>query len=276
MSAAPREIALPDGISLLARDGAAPPALCLHGLGSTREDWAPVFQAPRAATRAFAAFDFPGSGRSPYRAEGALDVDHLVGLVERAVDRLDAPGVHLAGHSLGGLVALLAARRIGPAVRSLASIEGNLAPEDCDLFSRAASRYAREPFEDRFLPWLHVEMERSDVPGDAAFAEGFRRNVTPRAFLDYARSIVDVCDTRPLLDMFLSLPMPRLYVRGERSRTPSYLPRLLASGVEVVTVPASGHFPLYANARFVAEAYARFLDRAEAVPARATRSGSTT
>jgi pimeloyl-ACP methyl ester carboxylesterase len=155
------------------------------------------------------------------------------------------------------------------------TIEGNLAPEDCGVFSRAAASVVGDSSEGRFLRRLQAELEGSTVPGDDVFAGGFLGNVSRRMFFDVCRSIVRICDTRPLLDAFLGLGVPRMFVPGAASPVPTYLERLRACGVDIVTVLGSGHFPLYANPRLVSQALSVFLDRVEGGCRRAESRGGT-
>ncbi|KUJ66517.1 alpha/beta hydrolase [Streptomyces albus subsp. albus] len=88
------------------RRGAGEPLVLLHGIGHHWQAWEPVLDA-LAASRDVIAVDLPGFGRSaalpdgvPYDLAGVLPV--LDGLF-RALE-LDRP--HVAGNSLGGLLAL--------------------------------------------------------------------------------------------------------------------------------------------------------------------------
>lgn len=96
--------------ALAGGEPSAPPVLLVHGLGGTAENWLEV--APALARRARVLLvDLPGHGESPpLPALPTLDAlaDRLALLARR---ELGAPAV-VAGHSLGGLLALrLAARR---------------------------------------------------------------------------------------------------------------------------------------------------------------------
>jgi pimeloyl-ACP methyl ester carboxylesterase len=58
---------------------------------------------------------------------------------------------------------------------------------------------------------------------------------------------VDESDSGRLLDEFLALPVPRLFLYGEENKGLSYLPRLRASEVRVREIPLSAHFIFYDN-----------------------------
>lgn len=103
-----------------AGSGDAPPLILLHGFGDSTKAWMFV-QEPLAATRKVHAIDLPSHGQS--------DVDRAVATLDALADRLRAaidalaPGrLHLAGHSLGGRLALHLAEGLGDRVLSLTLI----------------------------------------------------------------------------------------------------------------------------------------------------------
>lgn len=85
-------------------DGEATPLLLLHGFGGDLNSW--MFNQPALAeARPVIALDLPGHGGSAKQL-GAGDVGELAGAALGFMDALGLDRVHLAGHSLGGAVAL--------------------------------------------------------------------------------------------------------------------------------------------------------------------------
>jgi pimeloyl-ACP methyl ester carboxylesterase len=76
--------------------------------------------------------------------------------------------------------------------------------------------------------------------------------------------MVDLSDHGDLMEIFLALPMPRLFLYGEQNASLSYLPHLRRHGVELAVIEQSGHWPMYANPVATWRAIARFVDRADA------------
>lgn len=238
-----------------------PPIVYLHGLGSSGWDFVVAANAPELRGRRLIAPDFPGSGRSRLPGELEVGIDDLVVVVQTLLEEV-APGpVHLIGHSMGGLVGLLLASRRSEMVASFVNVEGNLASIDCRVFSRRVATLAeRLPAAD-VVDRLAAELETSDRVAYSTFAGRFRAEVEPRAFVHYCRSIVEVSDREPLLDIFRRLDLPRMFVHGVDNRDLPYLDELRRSGVEVAAIEHSDHFPLDSNPRRFFEIVGDFLSR---------------
>ncbi len=120
-----------------ARGGQAT-VLVLHGFGGEAGAWALCLGAlARRAT--VIAPDLPGHGRSAALADTGDPLDALTGWAVAAALRLGRGEVHLAGHSLGGLVALRAAGVLGDRVASVTVLApaGLGQPVDTGLLRRA-------------------------------------------------------------------------------------------------------------------------------------------
>jgi pimeloyl-ACP methyl ester carboxylesterase len=93
----------------VARSGRGEPLLLLHGMGSSRRDFAAV--APELATSfEVVALDLPGSGSSPHLRRRPT-VAAITDAVEHTLDAEELGTVHVLGNSLGARVALELARR---------------------------------------------------------------------------------------------------------------------------------------------------------------------
>jgi pyruvate dehydrogenase E2 component (dihydrolipoamide acetyltransferase) len=85
-------------------DGDGDPVVLLHGFGGDLDNW--MFNQPALAEAGVVyALDLPGHGGSG-KDVGAGDVAMMTGAVVAFMDTLGIPKAHLAGHSMGGAVAL--------------------------------------------------------------------------------------------------------------------------------------------------------------------------
>ena len=88
------------------RRGSGPPLVLLHGIGHRWQAWEPVLDI-LAAKHDVVAVDLPGFGGSSF--EASYDVSEAVARLVGFFDELGLERPHVAGNSLGGLLALEAA-----------------------------------------------------------------------------------------------------------------------------------------------------------------------
>jgi pimeloyl-ACP methyl ester carboxylesterase len=229
------------------RDGTGGPAiLFVHGLGGAKENFYVAFQSPALAGCTLATFDEPGTGLAPFDPNAGLDVSALADMTQGVADRLLPGPYFLAGASMGGLITLLQMRRHGTGrIQGYINLEGNLSPEDC-MFSRRVVSHDLDAFEPEFRRMMG-ELRASRYAGDQIIAHNMALNVDIRGYHAYSFETVAESDSGRLLEEFIGLPIPRLFLYGEANKGLSYLPRLRASDVRVREIPSSAHFLFYDN-----------------------------
>ena len=117
-----------------ARVGAGEPLLLLHGIGHHRQAWDPVIDI-LATERDVIAVDLPGFGASPALADSfAHDLPTMTAVFGGLCDALELDRPHVAGNSLGGLLALELGRE--KRVRSVTALS------PAGFWSQAERRYA--------------------------------------------------------------------------------------------------------------------------------------
>lgn len=247
-------------ISYVLRGGCGETVVYLHGLGSSKREFLDLVRRGAFAGYRLFSFDFPGAGDSTYLDQASLAVEDLVELTSRIVTKLELGGLTLIGHSMGGLVALRFAERYPAMVKRLVSVEGNLSPEDCGVFSRRVAESTWEMFTKRgLMESLQREFAALPYAGSRAFADGFRRTVSARAFYDYCVSIVEHSDSNDLMAVFEKLEIPRMFVHGDANRHLSYLPQLSQQGIRVTEIANSHHWPHLDNPDAYLKAVADFI-----------------
>ncbi|MEU1515532.1 alpha/beta fold hydrolase [Streptomyces sp. NPDC005811] len=116
------------------RTGRGEPLLLLHGIGHHRQAWDPVVDL-LAAERDVIAVDLPGFGVSPALPDGlAYDLPTTTAVFAAFCEALELERPHVAGNSLGGLLALELGR--GKLVRSVTALS------PAGFWSEAERRYA--------------------------------------------------------------------------------------------------------------------------------------
>ncbi|MEU2372898.1 alpha/beta fold hydrolase [Streptomyces pseudogriseolus] len=117
-----------------ARVGRGEPLLLLHGIGHHRQAWDPVVDI-LATEREVIAVDLPGFGASPALSDGLdHDLPTMTAALGALCEALELDRPHVAGNSLGGLLALEMGR--ARLVRSVTALS------PAGFWTRAERRYA--------------------------------------------------------------------------------------------------------------------------------------
>lgn len=233
------------GVAALYRSGEKAPIVFLHGFGSTKEDYADIVLQPRFDGHAVLAYDAPGCGESACSDLSRLSIPLLVQAVVAMLEHFGIERFHLVGHSMGGLTGLMLAHRYPQRVMSFVDIEGNIAPEDCFL-SRQIHDYPQEDAE-RFFAEFIERARRAPAHASALYAASLRHKVRAEAVRGIFESMVELSDQGELMDKFLGLPMPKMFMYGDQNASLSYLAHIQRQGVVLAQIPDCGHFPMYSN-----------------------------
>lgn len=247
-------------ISGMFRDGSGVPLVFLHGFGSTKEDYADVIQQAELADRPILAYDAPGCGATTCSDLDAISVPFLVYVALEVLRFKNIGRFHLVGHSMGGLTGLLLADQDPSRVASFIDIEGNVAPEDCFLSRQIISHPHPDPQD--FFRDFQDRVWKSRYYSSALYAASLPHKVRAGAVRPIFESMVELSDNGNLLDRFLALPFPRMYMYGVQNNTLSYLDLLADKGVELAEISQCGHFPMYSNAPEMWQRLTDFVKRA--------------
>ncbi|KDB10676.1 hypothetical protein LIG30_4795 [Burkholderia sp. lig30] len=249
-------------VAVMHRMGESAPIVFLHGFGSTKEDYADIVHYPAFAGRPVVAYDAPGCGATRCGDLSAVSIPFLVATAKAVLERAGIRQFHLVGHSMGGLTALMLAHEMPDRVLSLTDIEGNLAPEDCFL-SRQVIDYPAETAEGFFKDFIERTWH-SPFFSCALYAASLPLKVRAEAVRGIFTSMVELSDHGSVMEKFLALPFPRMFMYGEQNASLSYLPRLRENGVQLAEISHSGHFPMYSNPVEMWERLAVFISDASA------------
>jgi pimeloyl-ACP methyl ester carboxylesterase len=248
-------------LSCFHRSGERSTVVCLHGFGSTKEDYTDLALHPAFADRDLIMWDAPGCGQSICNRPELVSIPLLVNVVEQALSQLQIQCCHLVGHSMGGLTALQFATANPDRILSFTNIEGNLAPEDCFL-SRQIFDHPAETSQE-FLNAFTARVQEKREWSSRLYAANLPVKVHPDAVAPIFRSIVKLSDHTPLLEEFIDAPFPKMFVYGEQNSELSYIERLTRSDVELAEIPFSAHFPMYSNPQELWSRLAQFIDHCD-------------
>jgi pimeloyl-ACP methyl ester carboxylesterase len=252
------------------RRGSGPAILFIHGLGGAKENFYAAFQTAALDHCMLVAFDNPGTGLAGFDPAQSPDVSALGDIAHLVSKKLMPEHFFIVAASMGGLIALLKLRTHGAhGIDGFVNIEGNLLPEDC-MFSRRTASHDPDTFRARVFFEMISELRNSPHTGDRIIAENMAMNTDARAYYAFSHQTVAESDSGRLVQEFLALAIPRLFLYGHVNRSLSYLDRLRQGSVEVREIPRAAHFLFYDNPIDTFTAIGEFVQRHGTSPNRNT------
>lgn len=222
-------------------EGDAPARVYLHGLGGTGEAiLGAVARDPAIAGHRSILVDLPGHGASDRPADYSYTLDAHAAAVVAVCRAAGVDGVDLVGHSLGADISIVIAARNPGLVRRLVISEANLDPLPASLTGRA-SQAIRAQSEEAFVKGGYQAL----LDGKEGWARTLRF-ADPRAI---HRSAVGLTmgTTPTMRAMFVALPIPRTFIKGDRGEPLLDEDGLEAAGIRVVIIPDAGHMMMFDN-----------------------------
>jgi pyruvate dehydrogenase E2 component (dihydrolipoamide acetyltransferase) len=226
----------------LRRGEGGQPAVLLHGFGGDFNNWLFNHEV-LAAHRAVYALELPGHGGSSKRV-GSGTISEFAMAVARFVDALDLPRVHLAGHSMGGAIAIQFAlthprRTASLTLVASAGLGPDIDGEYIEGFIRASRRNELRPQIEKLFadPKLVGRQMVEDILKYKRLdgVEPALRTIANRFFPEGRQAIL-------LRDRLGELSMPVLVIWGSNDRivTVSHA-QGLPQNVMTQILPESGH-----------------------------------
>lgn len=245
------------------RAGAGEPLLLLHGIGHHWQAWEPVLGI-LAAERDVIAVDLPGFGTSPALPDGvSYDLSTVSATLGALCEALEIDRPHVAGNSLGGLLALELGRE--KLVRSVTALS------PAGFWSQSERLYAfwmlrTMRFGARSMPLPMIERLSRTVAGRAAltssiYARPGRRSpeaavaetLALRAATGFHETLAaggSVLFTDDVPDVPVTIAwgtQDRLLLRRQGIRAKHTIP-----GARLVRLPGCGHVPMNDDPALVA------------------------
>jgi len=219
------------------RGAGSPLLLFIHGWTCRRSYWLPQLEY-FSSSHLVAAPDLPGHGESGSGRRALWGVKPFARDVAACVGALEAEKVILIGHSMGGAVALEAARHLDATVAGVVLVDtfvidyGGLSPETIEaIFS---------PFQEDFASAMAALVAQTATP--ATPAELQARLISEMSAADPAWALPtwrDLLQWNPA-DAFAELQVPIHAVNGDL--IPASARERCAPFVTETLIPGTGHF----------------------------------
>ncbi|MEU1455555.1 alpha/beta fold hydrolase [Streptomyces avermitilis] len=284
-----RSVGLP-GVTLTvrsrppAREG-LPPALCVHGLGGSSQNWSALMQLLEGFVDS-EALDLPGFGDSPPPDDGDYSVTGHARAVIRYLDAAGRGPVHLMGNSMGGAVTTRVAAVRPDLVRTLTLVSpalpeirvqrtavptGMLAlPGVAPLFTRLTKDWTAEQRVRGVMALCYGDPGRVTPEGFRAAVEEMERRFALPYFWDAmarsARGIVNAYTLggqHGLWRQAERVLAPTLLVYGGRDQLVGYRMARRAARTfrdsRLLSLPEAGHVAMMEYPDLVAEAVRELL-----------------
>jgi 3-oxoadipate enol-lactonase len=237
---------------------AAPPLLLLHSLGTSLHVWDAQADALAGRYRVIRP-DLRGHGLTSV-PRGPYSIAQMARDVLAALDSLGVARCHLAGLSIGGVIAQSLAAQAPGRVRALVLVDTAMALPPPELWhERAAIARAHG-----MTPLLEPVLARWVTPDflDSPQAEGLRamlRRTDPEGYAGAAEALA----TADLTQSTAALRLPTLVLVGEHDlATPPAAARAIQAaiaGAELHVLPGAAHIPTVQTPDAVTDAIATFL-----------------
>ncbi|MTE20884.1 alpha/beta fold hydrolase [Streptomyces sp. TRM43335] len=284
-----RSVALP-GLTLSVRGRPAtrvglPPALYVHGLGGSSQNWSPLMR-ELADTVDGEALDLPGFGHSPPPDDGDYSVSGHARAVIRHLDASGRGPVHLFGNSLGGAIATRVAAVRPDLVRTLTLVSPALpelrpqrtavptallaAPGAVALYNRMTGHWTAERRTREVLALCYGDPTSVSAQDFRAAVEEYERRLTLPYFWDSlarsARGLVNAYTLggrHGLWSQAGRVSAPTLLVYGGRDRLVSFRMARRAARTfrdsRLLALPDAGHVAMMEYPEAVAGAFRDLL-----------------
>ncbi len=215
--------------------------------------WGCVFDAPELSRYRIVALDLPGFGMSGKPDTFDYDLHSQADIAYALMQSLGIQRCTVIGHSMGGAVAILLARKYSDSLERLVVIEPNLKASDAHL-SREIIRQPEAEFVgqyDDFTRMAVATVQNWFVNSHRADLEDYIRELlkaTPISMYRSALSLITVTSDELFIQKFQELPFPKDFLIGEETLKIHNIPEsFVDSDVNTVIVPGVGHMMMVDN-----------------------------
>lgn len=245
------------------RTGAGEPLVLLHGIGHHLQAWDPVLEI-LAAEHDVIALDLPGFGRSPALPDGLpYDLPSVASALRASFEALGLDRPHVAGNSLGGVLALqLGQDKLVRSVTALSpagfwteaerrwafGVLRGMRAGALRMTPGQLARLAATPAGRTALGcWVYARPARRSPEALVAEIEALRDATAFEATLAAGRSVLFTHEVADLPVTIAWGTRDRLLLRRQGVRAKKVVP-----GARLVRLPGCGHIPMSDDPALVA------------------------
>ena len=232
-------------LSIKLRNGSRKLIIFIHGLGCTKEsfdylwNFTELFKGVSLLT-----VDLIGFGNSSRPKDFSYSMEDQAELCKVLLDNFNPDKVHIVAHSMGGVIGLLLAEKIGNAVASFMNIEGNLISEDCGPLSRKPKSVSLKEFNNRIFNELKSTIALSRDKSSKLWLTWCEQS-DALAYYKTSISLVEWSESGNLLRKFKELKVNKAYFYGAKNSQMKIMDRLQT--IRKISISNSGHFPMIDN-----------------------------
>ncbi|MGI9017430.1 MAG: alpha/beta fold hydrolase [Euzebya sp.] len=241
--------------------GEGPPIVLVHGLGGTLHSWYGVIET-LAVHHHVIAMDLRGHGRSEV-SSGSYSIKQWTQDVLALISALELPPVTLVGHSLGSLVAQLAALDRPEAIDQLVLVGGIswFEPDTLSAYEKRADLVDAEGLDaivDDWLPGALAPRTQAKLPQLVGLLrDSYLRN-DPKAYANSCRALANM----PRISRE-DIGQPTLLLVGDHDRsTPIAMTEELHAQIpvsRVKVIPTAAHWVMLEQPDVLAAAILQYL-----------------
>ncbi len=229
------------------------PLVLVHGAGGTLYHWPPGLR--RLAKHDVFAIDLPGHGRS--EGPGREDIGDYADFLLDWVDAMQLPQFVLAGHSMGGGIALTFALRHPQRLRGLVLVAtGARLRVHPDILQ--AIRTDKEGVGEQLVEWAHGH--RASPAQRRQYLQYFLSTDSNVMYGDWL-----ACDRFDVMQQLQDVYPPALIIAGSQDRmTPAKYASFMAESMpdaDLTIIEGAGHMIMLEQPQMVTGAVAGFLER---------------
>ena len=229
--------------------GEGTPCIFIHGLGCAAScDYPQVASDPTLAGRRMLLVDLLGSGFSDQPEDFSYSIRDQAQTIVALIEHIGVGSVDIFGHSMGGAIAIEAARLLGDQVQHLVLSEPNL-----DAGGGYYSRKIAEMAEADYVAKGHNDLvEASRLDGSGIWAASL---LASAPFAVHRGAVSLVAGGNPeWREILYSMPVSKTVIFGSQSLPDNDTEELPLNGVHIGMVPDAGHMMAWENPSGLAHA----------------------